>query len=178
MLGIAFCYLLVDHTTAQLAQSMGEEYPSFFPEPAHTLALGLLAWVGITALSVEAYRQYEVNPRKFTSIKEIRAFHVAKRFTRDQYMTNVSIAILGAVMMLYGWPEFIVIFEETVHQFVIIYVQGRHGQIPPLHFFWEVIYLGGFAAFALSIDRVVVALLRDLRIKIYQRQLMKRFKAQ
>lgn len=174
LLGIVFSYVLVEHAIHGLSQLLGPDYPSLFPEPARTLALGLLAWAAIMALSLEGYRQYEANPRTFTTIGEIRTFHVAKRFDREQYMTNISISILGAVMVLYGWPEFIGFFENTVQQFVIIYIQGRHGEIPPLHFIWETIYVAGFTAFALSLDRVVVAFVRDLRIKLLQRQLIKR----
>ncbi len=178
LLAIGLGYFLVEHAATSLAETMGPAHPGLFLEPMRTLALGFLAWIGITAIFVELYRQYEANPRTFKSVHEIRNFHVAKRFDSEQYMTNSSIAILGAVMVLYGWPEFISIFEETVHQFILMYVVGGRGEIPPLHFFWQVIYLGGFAAFALSLDRVIVAFLRDLRIKLLQRQLIRKLRAQ
>lgn len=170
-LGIVLGYFLVVHTTGQLSRSLRSVYPTLFPEPVHTLALGLLAFVTIMSLSREGYRQYQANPRMFMSREEVRAYHSIKCFETQDYQQYFTLTLVSAGIVMVGWSRFLISYEGTVRVVARLYINKSVGPVDPMNVIWGTIFLVSFAVFAVGLDRLVVALWQDLRFQLFKKQL-------
>jgi len=158
IVGYALFYTVVDFATPILVASLAADFPEYVPGAVQTWAAAAL-WIilGLTILG-QLQAQASANPRVFGTREELIHFLRDERPTGWKYRLNVTLALVGGVVVWGLWSAFWNALEELLLAMpdldaVTVLAPETIGTIA--------VFAVAFAALGRGIDRLVTGVARE-----------------
>lgn len=156
--GYALFYTVVDFATPILVKSLAADFPAYVPGAVQTWAAAAL-WIilGLTILG-QLQVQVSVNPRVFETREELINFLRDERPIGWKYRLNVTLALVGGIVVWALWSAFWNALEELLLAMpevdaVTVLALETIGSIA--------VFAMAFAVLSRGIDRLVTGVVRE-----------------
>jgi hypothetical protein len=157
-IGYALFYTVVEFATPILVESLAADFPEYVPGPVGTWAAAAL-WIilGLTILGQLA-EQSGPNPHVFETREELVHFLQDERPSEWGYQLNVTLTLLGGIVVWALWAGFFEALEELLRAMpdldaVVALSPETIGTIA--------VFAIGFAALSHGLDRLATGLVRE-----------------
>lgn len=161
-------YLIVDLATPVIVEELSGPFPDQVPEPVTTYAAVTL-WLFLGLVLFATVRtQLAENPRVFDDADEREAFLDEHRPTLETSLLSGALVVVGGAAALFTWDVFVAVLEDVL-SVLVVELDGDPPALPgAADVALFVSFVGGVAAVARGLDRLVVGGARELLYRRYR----------